>query len=576
MSEQYWSSLRSFLLENGNYLSGMNGELSAAAGPSASASSNPVYASTTGPSLLHMAETPVSSASDANSGAQAASSTQPGPSTQANLTTQANLGTQANVTAAPTATPAGHTYYVATTGSDSNSGSSTQPFLTLQKAADIVKPGDTVIVRDGVYSGAPGGELVVIRHSGTADAPITFQAEHKGGAQLDGHNNAIAVGVKFEGSSYVNFENFDLHGFGAKDGGGGAFWIDSTANHIHIGGNNMHDLGRLATDTHNSAGFGIFAEGDYFTVEGNTFSNIGRFGPGENGAKPTTTAWQTADHGIYLLGTSHVDIINNTFMAHEHGWAIQVYGGTTSDLLIANNAFSGANPNKPGQIMLSETIQNAEITHNTFDHPLTAAIEDYTPNFSNVSIHDNATTANAIYDGAPPSGVKLAANETSVDPLPTQVGDSSPPPSDPGTPPPPDHITGTNGSNHLVGTEGAQTMDGLGGRDWLEGRGGNDQLNGGAGQDKLDGGAGNDVLQGGAGKDQFIFQSGSGKDVITDFESRDTVTLSKADAGAVDYNHLDFSQTDKGVVLTLADGGSITFEGLSLHDLDQHNFMLIA
>src|SRR5215217_422096 len=69
----------------------------------------------------------------------------------------------------------GHTYYVATNGSDTYSGRSTQPFRTIQKAADIVNPGDTVIVRDGVYSGPAADQLVLLTRSGTPDAPITFR-----------------------------------------------------------------------------------------------------------------------------------------------------------------------------------------------------------------------------------------------------------------------------------------------------------------------------------------------------------------------------------------------------------------
>ncbi len=34
------------------------------------------------------------------------------------------------------------TYYVATTGSDTNSGTQAAPFQTIQKAADTVNPGD--------------------------------------------------------------------------------------------------------------------------------------------------------------------------------------------------------------------------------------------------------------------------------------------------------------------------------------------------------------------------------------------------------------------------------------------------
>lgn len=49
------------------------------------------------------------------------------------------------------ATAAGSEYYVATTGSDSNSGSLTAPFATLAKASSVISAGDTVWVRGGVY-----------------------------------------------------------------------------------------------------------------------------------------------------------------------------------------------------------------------------------------------------------------------------------------------------------------------------------------------------------------------------------------------------------------------------------------
>ncbi len=316
----------------------------------------------------------------------------------------------------PSANYFGHTYYVAANGSDLNPGSSTRPFVTLQHAANLVKAGDTVIVRDGIYSAASADELVVITRSGTAEAPIIFKAEHKWGAELDGRNNTIATAVKFEGCSYVRFEGFDIHGFGAKSGGGGAFWIDAKSSNIYVGGNDLHDLGRLSTDTSNAAGVGVYAESDHLTIEGNRFSSIGRFGPGESGAAPGNDYWQNHDHGIYLAGVSHVDIIDNTFLAHEHGWAIQVYGSPTANLLIANNTFTGPNPNRTGQILLSQKLSNVDIINNTFDQPLNAAIDQYRPDFSNVTIANNVITAATVYNGTPPPGVKLWNNHISADP----------------------------------------------------------------------------------------------------------------------------------------------------------------
>jgi hypothetical protein len=56
------------------------------------------------------------------------------------------------------------THYVATSGDDSNTGSSESPWRTLQHAADVAQAGDTVCVHAGTYS-----EDVAFSGSGTAD-----------------------------------------------------------------------------------------------------------------------------------------------------------------------------------------------------------------------------------------------------------------------------------------------------------------------------------------------------------------------------------------------------------------------
>ena len=54
-------------------------------------------------------------------------------------------------------------FYVSTTGNDSNPGTQTAPWRTVQHAADTVSAGSTVNVRGGVYQ-----ELVTIKTSGNA------------------------------------------------------------------------------------------------------------------------------------------------------------------------------------------------------------------------------------------------------------------------------------------------------------------------------------------------------------------------------------------------------------------------
>ena len=64
------------------------------------------------------------------------------------------------------------TFYVnGTVGSDSNPGTESRPFATIQKAADTMQAGDNCLIRKGTYR-----EVVRPTQSGTAGAPITFEA----------------------------------------------------------------------------------------------------------------------------------------------------------------------------------------------------------------------------------------------------------------------------------------------------------------------------------------------------------------------------------------------------------------
>jgi len=71
--------------------------------------------------------------------------------------------------------------------------------------------------------------------------------------------------------------------------------------------------------------------------------------------------------------------------------------------------------------------------------------------------------------------------------------------------------------NSIYGTYGDDELYGGDGDDNLQGGAGNDTLDGGDGGDTLTGGAGNDTLSGGLGSDEFIFNTGFGNDIITDF-----------------------------------------------------------
>jgi len=96
------------------------------------------------------------------------------------------------------------TFYVSTSGSDNNDGRSTdRPFRTLQRAANVVNPGDVVWVRGGTYS-----SNVSLQRSGTSAKPIVFESYPGECAILDGSSQASHENVRFEGASFNVFRNF--------------------------------------------------------------------------------------------------------------------------------------------------------------------------------------------------------------------------------------------------------------------------------------------------------------------------------------------------------------------------------
>src|SRR5215217_7462682 len=68
------------------------------------------------------------------------------------------------------------TYYVATTGSDANPGSQSQPFRTIDKGVSMLHAGDTLYIRGGTYNpGRFGQHASVEIPSGTSwSNAVTF------------------------------------------------------------------------------------------------------------------------------------------------------------------------------------------------------------------------------------------------------------------------------------------------------------------------------------------------------------------------------------------------------------------
>jgi hypothetical protein len=103
-------------------------------------------------------------------------------------------------------------FYVSTTGDDSNPGTEVAPWRSVQHAADTVGAGGTVDVRGGIYE-----ELVSIHASGNAsDGYITFRSYPGEIAILDAGRFTPAgrTGIlTIHNQSYVRIEGFEIRNF---------------------------------------------------------------------------------------------------------------------------------------------------------------------------------------------------------------------------------------------------------------------------------------------------------------------------------------------------------------------------
>jgi hypothetical protein len=99
------------------------------------------------------------------------------------------------------------TFYVSTSGSDTALGSPSRPFRTIQHAAALTQPGDTVLVRGGTYR-----ETVKPPRSGTSSAPITFKPYGSEQVTISGANFVTGWSA-YRGSIYKSGQWWDL-GFG--------------------------------------------------------------------------------------------------------------------------------------------------------------------------------------------------------------------------------------------------------------------------------------------------------------------------------------------------------------------------
>ena len=245
------------------------------------------------------------------------------------------------------------TYYVATTGNNSNPGTSTKPWRTVAYAVGKMVAGDTTYVRGGTYK---EGNIRFGR-SGTSSAPIKLLSAPGEFPIIDFVDKASSKQIVFSNNNGSNKPTgwITVEGFQVRNAYTG-FKI-----------NNGHDLTIRRNSIQNSSAQAFHGNGTRILIERNKINN--------NGTS------STYGHGLYLNGTA-IKIISNLIYGNKC-YGIQVNG------TVSYNSSSHPGP----EYVLSS---NWVITNNTIAYNGCAGVVLWrsTPNLraENNIFYENANT----------------------------------------------------------------------------------------------------------------------------------------------------------------------------------------
>lgn len=325
--------------------------------------------------------------------------------------------------------PAANTYYVSPSGNDSNPGTSSQPWRTLQHAADVVNAGDTIMIAAGNYTAG-----LKLTRSGEAANPIKFIGVDVSTTVVDGSaadrdcffveeanfisfenitvKNAVRAGIRLsyadnitikncrfadsgkwgvftDFSDYTTIEGCEI--YGSRDEHG--IYISNSSDHAVIRRNRSHNNAASGIQINADPSMGGDGISSDCEIDSNIcYENGALGGAAINLASVRNTrisnnvlynnhaggiaAWDDGQGDSW--GSMNLTIINNTiyFGSGEGRWCISLKNGSTNASVINNLIFGGSK----GCVELDDTtFSSITMDYNILfsaDHPGVVMNED--------------------------------------------------------------------------------------------------------------------------------------------------------------------------------------------------------
>ncbi|MFI9389023.1 right-handed parallel beta-helix repeat-containing protein [Kutzneria sp. NPDC052558] len=236
-------------------------------------------------------------------------------------------------------------------------------YATVQAAADAARPGDTVAIEAGAYSGG-----LTIHHDGAAGRPIRFTGVG-GTAVLTGESGPLAIG----GHGWLEFRNLTVAG--------------STSFGVYADG--AHDLvfDRFGVDGSKDGGL-VLVESKHVRITGCDIHG-------------TNSRGTSADHEALSIASGSEDVEVSGCRVHDNGEeGIDVKYDDNAHVRVHNNIVTG---NRGPNIYVDSSsivdIYDNVVSgaHNETKAGIGLAVEDYSETrlLSRVRVFDNLSTGNA-------------------------------------------------------------------------------------------------------------------------------------------------------------------------------------
>ncbi len=271
--------------------------------------------------------------------------------TAANTAGQSTAVSAASPLVAASAPPPveGCNLFAATTGTDAGTGAANSPFLTAQKLASTLAPGQSGCLRGGTYDGDANGDVLDLSSGGLPGAAITIRSYPGERGRLVGNVHVRA------GADHVTLSGLDIEGTGDVNTVEvlGADFVLEDSDVTNAG------RGRSCVLLGAEAGSG---RADRPILRGNRLYGCGSVA---NGNK---------DHAVWAADSADGEIVENVVF-DVAAYSVHLYPNAQGTL-IARNVIDGGAPSNRGGLLIGGDEGSAS-SNNVAEHNIIAFAETY-------------------------------------------------------------------------------------------------------------------------------------------------------------------------------------------------------